>query len=143
MDWASYLAVRMALWFSAVAVPLFPIVLRDDVDFAWNPTKFLYDVNQAGAFRDLMFVIVPVAVLSLSTSVDFFCRTFSQMTGRAASLTALAFIGNTVALISGFVGFMRIPNGVILGSISSYSVFIVFALVFSIGTEIVVSRYHR
>lgn len=131
-----YCLVRLVLWLVAVGIALFPTARSVGIH-AILDWEFLSHANRDGAFRDILFAIVPAAALSLATTLDFICS------GKAASLALpiLGVIGGILILVSGFVGFLVIPNDTPLEPdlFVLYSKMIMLGLSVSLVTELWVS----
>lgn len=140
-----YVAIRFVLWIVAVAVAVLPVTMHDKVDLAWGLPTTIENINSAGVFRELFFVIIPVSVLAISTLVDYLCKKYFRLSGTAVALSVLALIFNTTSLSSGLIGFSRINHNLTIssGQLSVYSTLIMLALAVSLATEIGVSCEHR
>ena len=140
-----YLIVRLALWLSAVMVSVLPVILSDQVDLGLTIFGNFEIINNAKLFREFYFVVVPVAVLSLSTILDYLCRGFKRLSGTVFALTILALVFNIFTLGSGLVGFMKIPRDSVmtLNQLRPFSFLILYALIVSVGTEIGIAFNHR
>lgn len=139
-----YLTIRISLWLGAVLVSGLPVLLNDDVDVSLSPLTTIESINAAKVFKELYFVIVPVSVLSLSTIVDYWCRRYRELSGSLFALTILALFFNILSLGAGLVGFVKITNTIPLASkaLWTYSLFVLYALIVSLGTEIGVAFTH-
>src|SRR5580692_2267953 len=101
--------LRVALWAIAVAIALFPTFQVDHVFPTLDPILAMATVNKHGHFRDLFFVIVPAAAVSLSTTMEFLSscviRPRGGNHGRVPAtigfVALLAVLGNTAILLSG------------------------------------------
>jgi hypothetical protein len=143
--------LRIALWTIAVIIALFPTFQADHVFPALDPIVAMASVNSHGHFRDLFFVIVPAAAVSLSTTMEFLSscvirvsphRGHSRVSATIGFIALLALLGNTVILLSGFVGFLLIPPGsgpVDLDALKLYSNLILWGLGISLATEMGIS----
>jgi hypothetical protein len=140
-----YLTIRLLLWAAAVTVAILPITMHDHVELDWSVLDVRNSINKAGVFRDLLYVITPVSLLSISTLLDHLCRKFWKMSGTSAFLSLLALIANVSTLCSGLLGFSRIAHNTVVsgGQLTSFSVLIALALIISLLTEIGVSFEHR
>lgn len=99
--------------------------------------EFFLKANEEGLFRDILFAIVPAAALSLATTLDFICS------GKAAnlSLPILGVLLSVLILVSGFVGFLVIPEDKSLDAdlFDLYSALIRMGIFVSLVTELWVS----
>jgi hypothetical protein len=140
-----YLALRLVLWAGAVAIAMFPTLQAADTLPSFDPKAMMAVVNSHGNFRDLFFVIVPAAAVSLSTTMEFLCTYVIRATLVPATvgfIALLAVLGNTVVLLSGFVGFLLIPAAagpLNMDQLALYSALILCGLGISLGTEIAIS----
>src|SRR5436309_83348 len=99
----------MVLWIGAVLVSVLPVALDDHVDMSFGISRTLKSVNKAVIFKYLFFVVIPLAVLSLSTIIDYLARTKHwTVTGKA--LTILTVLFGVLSIGGGLVGFLRIPR---------------------------------
>lgn len=136
-----YLAIRFTLWVSGVFVALFPtLVAAPSLPSVW-PSETLQMLNAAGLFRDLFFIVVVVAVLALSSILDFMSVNMGKVVPTIHGIVIGALIFNIVALCSGLVGFMQIPHArtPVASSYGTYCSLIYLALLIGLATEIGVS----
>ena len=132
-----YLTVRLALWFVALFVAILP---------AFFHALAVPSFNNSQLFRDALFVTVPAAALGLSTVLDYLCMGFRLISGTAMALAVLGIVFNTLVLLSGVIGFLILPKSEVplsATSVWTFSVLIVLALMFSLLTEIFVSKDHH
>ncbi|MDQ2081025.1 hypothetical protein RA307_12605 [Xanthobacteraceae bacterium Astr-EGSB] len=140
-----YVIIRFLLWALAVVVALLPVVFHDEVDVDFNPIMIARSVNAHGHFRELLFVVVPVSLLAISSLLDYLCKKFFKMSGTSLFLTVLALIFNGCALASGLVGFAKLSANATLRP-SQYLLWMtltILAIVFSFMTEVGVAMEHR
>jgi cytochrome c oxidase subunit IV len=98
--------------------------------------------NQAGQFRDLVFVIVVVSVLGISVILDFLYVHFSEAHGALRWSVILLMIGNILALGSGLVCFIGLKPNVTVTDwrwLEINYILILGAVVIGLLTEIVIS----
>lgn len=145
-----YLLIRFVLWVAAVGIALFPTFSATPVDVSFSFWDTAQSVNKAGLFRDLFFVVVPTSVLALATTTDFLATCYPWASGNAQAACVLCLLLNFAALASGFVGFLELPTGDHIlrdRQVVVYGTLIVFAVAFSLLTEIGISwasyRHHR
>lgn len=142
-----YMAIRLTLWTAGVAIPLFPTLAAAPEAMSLNLPSTLAKINDAGLFRDLFFVIVPAAAIAVATTIDFLCIHVLGTSAQKASATLggvslLLVLANTVALLSGFVGFLLIPPGhfqLSAGQFLLYSWIIGLGIAVSFVTELGIS----
>jgi uncharacterized membrane protein len=98
-------------------------------------SSFFDAANKAEHFRDLLFALVPAASISLSTTIEYLC---SHRDRGVSLLTVIGLILNILILLSGFVGFLVIPDDQALGRdlFALYSKLIILGLVISLVSEL-------
>jgi hypothetical protein len=140
-----YVALRLVLWAGAVAIAMFPTLQAAHVMPSFDPKFTMAGVNGHGNFRDLFFVIVPAAAVSLSSTMEFLC-TFvvreALVPATVGFIALLVVLANTVILLSGFVGFLLIPPSagpLAADAFTLYSTLIIAGLGISLGTELGIS----
>jgi hypothetical protein len=143
--------LRVFLWGIAVAIASFPTFQADHFFPTLDPIVTMALINSHGHLRDLFFVIVPAAAVSLSTTMEFLSscvirkstrRGHTRPTATVGFLALLAVLGNTVILLSGFIGFLLIPPGsgpVDVDALKLYSNLILWGLGISLATEMGIS----
>jgi hypothetical protein len=144
MPFKGYLTVRLLLWFSGVFIAFLPTLLAAP-ELSINPLESAHIINTAGLFRDLFFIVVPAAVLGLSTSFDFLCVNLTRLSATNGTWSILALMVNIFGLGAGLVGFTLIPHdGKALSGnpLVTYSALIILGLFFSLVTEIGISWMH-
>jgi hypothetical protein len=131
-----YGTFRLLLWSAAVALALFPTIWAVDGSLDHS---LLWRINVDGRFRDLFFLLAPAAGLSLTTTLDFIWADHISATARNAAILAL--LANFVVLLSGFVGFLMIPDESVLvvDQFATYSWVIAGGLILTLATELWIS----
>lgn len=134
--------LRFILWAGVVFIALFPTLQLSHVFPSWHFIGTMSLVNAAGHFRELFFIVVPAAAVSLSTTLDFLCgRPKNEITGL---LVLIALVINIVVLLSGFIGFLLLPpdSGRLADDVFSlYSWLITLGLIISLVTELWISGF--
>ena len=126
-----YLAIRLLLWAIAVFIAMLPSIMGND-SFS--------DFMQADSFRELLFVVVPVSALALSTTFDYLCIGFPKLSARAFFFSLGSILLNGIGLTTGLAGFLNVRSGVLSHSqLWTYSVLICVAVASSLLTEVLVS----
>lgn len=130
-----YLTIRLALWGIAVFIAMLPALMGID---SWHE---LWD---ADAYRDVLFVVVPVSALALSTTFDYLCVGYPDLSASAFFNSIGGIILNGIGLTTGLTGFVSIKEGTMtLFAFWTYSALICFAVFVSLATEVIVSRNHH
>jgi len=130
-----YLIIRLALWAIAVFIALLPTIMTvDDLGM----------LRDAGAFRNLLFVTVPVSALGLAATFDYLCTGYPSLGASAFFNSIGSLILNGVGLTTGLAGFVNIRQGPLSkGQLWTYSILICVAVITSLVTEIAISLNHR
>lgn len=63
-------AERIAIWLVALAIAVFPALSAAHVRPSFSIQEMSEKINNAGAFRDLFFVVVVMAILSMTNIID-------------------------------------------------------------------------
>lgn len=136
MHVAIYCILRLVLWLAAVTIAAIPAHSAAGGMRLWIFNDLAF-INDAKAFRDGVFVIVPAAALALSTIVDFFASDVNH-SGTTRGLALLGLLLNVIALTCGLALFLVIPahTEVEAAKFGTYSWIIVLSLVVSLATEI-------
>jgi hypothetical protein len=141
-----YVLIRAFLWFIAVAIAIFPTLSAAPDAASMDPFVMFSTLNNVGAFRDVLFVIIPAAALAISTLIDYLCMCRTQMSGTAFGLSLIGVLMNITALVAGFVGFLYIEDKphvpVNARFLLTYSWIICIAIGVGIITELAVSWSH-
>jgi len=112
-----YVIIRVFLWAVGVATSLFPTY--HTVGFkalVWSPLGSAQVINAAGQTRDLLFVIVVVAVLEISLVVDFIYMHKKEISDNMLSAAIILLLLNIVVLGSSLAGFVYFPADKALAS---------------------------
>lgn len=96
---------RFVIWAIAVFVASFPSLYSASVPFSLDPRAMAWDVNQAGFFRDLFYVVITMSVLALANIWDNLLRRMSQMRSVIRGVTTLSFGFFIIALMLGTARF--------------------------------------
>jgi hypothetical protein len=137
-----YLLIRATLWTTGVGIALFPALQAAHSWPSINPFVTADVVNASGHFRDLFYVIVPAAALSISTVLEALCTVSKRVSEITQATVILALIVNILIMVSGLVGFMLIEPGKLAKETASFSAgswAIAVGLTVSLITEISVS----
>ena len=131
-----YGIVRLFLWSAAVFLALFPTISNLDTIL---DRYFLWQINQNGHFRDLFFLLAPASALALATILDFIWDDNTSKAARIAAIVAL--LANLAVLLSGFVGFLRVPDDTVLpdGDFATDWKLIVAGLIITLVSELWIS----
>ena len=130
-----YLIIRLALWAIAVFIALLPTIMTID-DFA--------ALRDAVAFRNLLFVVVPVSALGLAATFDYLCVGFPNLSASAFFNSIGSILLNGIGLTTGLAGFVNIHKGPLSnGQLWTYSILICLAIITSLTTETAISLNHR
>jgi hypothetical protein len=130
-----YLVIRLALWVIAVFIALIPVIKSIDC---------ISDLLQGDSFRDLLFVVVPVSALALSTTIDYLCVGFPNLTATQFFNCVCSTILNVIGLVTGLSGFLSIHDGPMTKlALVTYSALIAVSVISSLVTEVVVSLHHH
>lgn len=135
------MALRLVLWFIAAGVAIFPTLYATPF-LEWN---FFPPVNNAGLFRDLFFVVVPISTLAISSVMDFMMRRARPLPPNALAVCLLVILLNFTGLVAGLIGFLAIAESSVLadGQLLRNAILICAVAVFSLLTEIGVSFAHQ
>lgn len=101
---------RLALWFAAVAIALFPTVRTVGLNAVWEGNLFAA-ANGHGHFRDVLFALVPAGAVSLTTTLDHFC---AHRRSGVGLLPIAGLLISILILISGVAGFLVIPDNAVV-----------------------------
>jgi hypothetical protein len=95
-------------------------------------------INRSGQFRTVFFVIVPPAVLGMSTALDFLCQNIVRLSATTGFLSIVAVVANFCSLITGLLGFVLIKDGISLATDWLWTdvTLIVVCLGISLATEV-------
>jgi len=130
-----YLAIRLVFWFISVFIAAIPALyeFRD-----WT------QLTNGESFSDLLFVVVPVCALALSTTIDYLCVGFPNFTANEFFNSLCSLVLNSIGLIAALIGFVSIENGPMSPkSIAVYSIVIGISVVAGLVTECVVTWNHH
>ena len=130
-----YLVIRLVLWVIAVVIAALPAMYE------------FHDMTQLSKgefFSDLLFVVVPVSALALSTTFDYLCVGFPNLNASEFFNSILSLILNSLGLVTALTGFVSIETGQMTGrSILVYSIIIGISVVSGLVTECVVTWNHH
>ena len=130
-----YLVIRLALWVIAVVIAALP-ALYEFHDFQ--------QLTNGENFSDLLFVVVPVSALALSTTIDYLCVGFPNLSTNEFFNSLCSLLLNSIGLVAALTGFVSIEAGPMTGkSIAIYSVVIGITVVAGFVTECVVTWNHH
>lgn len=138
-----YLIVRLALWVSAVGIAAIPALSAPGyMVFGYGSELAL--INSAHAFRDAVFVLVPAGAIALSSLFDFLFRV-ERVQRMTMFLCVIGLIVNIAVLISGLVGFIKLPEQTEASQVTFwvYSWLIGLGLAVSLLTEVWVVIGHE
>lgn len=140
-----YAAIRFSLWLIGVVVAILPVLLHDKVDLDWNPLEMARQANAAGIFRELLFVIIPVSVLAISTLLDYICKSYYKLSGTAVFFSVLGLLVNGCSLFTSLIGFVKIHHNAVLmpSQFRTYMILMGLGLIFSFVTEMALALEHR
>lgn len=130
-----YLAIRLALWFIAVVIAAIP---------SMKGTDSFHELLEGESFRDLLFIVVPVSALGLSSTFDYLFTAFPDLTGNEFFNSFWAILINGGGIITGLVGFISIQDGPLTpGQLWTYSALTAFAIFAGFVTEVIATMNHR
>lgn len=132
---SKYLAVRLFLWTVAVVIAAIP-ALYEFKD--WN------QITDGEAFSDVLFIVVPVSALALSTTFDYLCVGFPDLSANEFFNGIFSIFLNSIGLIAALTGFVSLDKGPMSGrAITIYTAVIGISVVSSFVTECVVTWNHH
>jgi hypothetical protein len=130
-----YLVIRLALWLISVIIALLPALYEFQ---GWQ------EMSLGENFSDLLFVVVPVSALALSTTIDYLCVGFPDLSTNEFFNSLCSLLLNSIGLISALTGFVSIENGPMTArQIYIYSALIGISVVAGLVTECVVTWNHH
>jgi hypothetical protein len=96
-----YLVIRLALWLISVIIALLPALYEFR---GWQ------EMSLGENFSDLLFVVVPVSALALSTTIDYLCVGFPDLSTNEFFNSLCSLLLNSIGLISALTGFVSIEK---------------------------------
>lgn len=131
----AYVAIRLLLWVLGVVIGLFPIMQSHHSFFSFG---VLSDLNRVGDFRDGYFIILPTAMLSVTTAMEFLVIHVNENTPSPIYFCCVsALLVNSVGVIAGLTGVYLPEHQPLSGEIfSAFSQLFWLSLLVSLATEI-------
>lgn len=134
---------RLAIWLIAIVIAFLPAVTAiPSTVVDYRPEAIAHQINAAGAFRDLFFVVIAASILGISNLVDNIFRhkfNFTSLFQFGAILAVLYY----VLLL--FYGVSHFSSSLTVGAVVPDPVFerdywvIVFTLLVSVCVELLIT----
>lgn len=124
---------------------IFPTIITSKVNFGGGLLGYLGNLNRTGNYREFVYMIVIIAVVSISALCDFIVRHLQRVGATGALLTALAILFFGLAIVVGYTIFIEYPVGFPLSQPMFLGSLILLAMTVIVGlaTEICTALPNR